>query len=128
MKFRIGEKHYDVEQGAAKATLQTLYVMKTKYGVGIKDLAEVSKKFKKFKNPIDILDDPEAFNAFRAMIWLARVHAGENLTFEEACSFPLDELVFEDEAAEESEPDPKAAPGTDPGAEPVPEPPNIPTT
>lgn len=116
MKFRIGDKHYDVEQGAAKATLQTLYVMKTKYGIGMKQLAEVSKKFKTYKNPMDLLDDPEAFNAFRAMIWLARTHAGEKLTFEEACDFPLDEMTFETDEPETE--DPKVAPGSVPDDEP----------
>lgn len=112
MKFTIEGREYDVEAGASKATLQTLYVMKTKYGIGVKQLVEMSRKFKTFKNPLDILDDPDAFNAFRAMIWLARVHAGEKITMDEACDFPLDQMVFtspDDEAEEESDPKAEAA-------------------
>jgi hypothetical protein len=112
MKFTIEGREYDVEAGASKATLQTLYVMKTKYGIGVKQLVEMSRKFKTFKNPLDILDDPDAFNAFRAMIWLARVHAGEKITMDEACDFPLDQMVFtspDDEAEDEADPKAEAA-------------------
>jgi hypothetical protein len=108
MKFTINGVEYDVEAGASKATLQTLYVMKTKYGIGVKQLVEMSRKFKEFENPLDILDDPDAFNAFRAMIWLARVHAGEKLTLDEACDFPLDQMVFTTPDEPEAESDPKA--------------------
>lgn len=112
MKFTINGIEYDVEAGASKATLQTLYVMKTKYGIGVKQLVEMSRKFKTFENPLDILDDPDAFNAFRAMIWLARTHAGEKLTLDEACDFPLDQMVFttpDDDEAEEADPKAVAA-------------------
>ena len=123
MKFTIGGKEYDAEAGAAKATLQTLYVMRTKYGVGLKSLVEMSKKFKEFDSPLDILDDPDAFNAFRAMIWLARVHAGEKVTFEEACDFALDDMVFlTDDEPEEEAADPKAQPDSGPDADPLPGP------
>lgn len=116
MKFFIGDNEYDVEAGASKATLQTLYVMKTKYGIGVKQLAVMGRKFKEFENPLDILDDPEAFNAFRAMIWLARIHAGEKVTMEEACDFPLDTMRFA-VPEEEEVPDPKAPAATAPDAE-----------
>lgn len=110
MKFTIRGKEYDVEAGASKATLQTLYVMRTKYGIGVKALAEMGKKFATYANPMEILDDPEAFNAFRAMIWLARTHAGEKITMEEACDFALDEMIFEvpDPEPEAAAADPKA--------------------
>lgn len=114
MKFTINGVEYDVEAGASKATLQTLYVMKTKYGIGVKQLVEMSRKFKTFENPLDILDDPDAFNAFRAMIWLARTHAGEKLTLDEACDFPLDQMVFTTPDADPEEADPKAVAASDP--------------
>ena len=34
------------------------------------------------------------------MIWLSRRKAGERLTFEEACDFPLEELEFVDDDPE----------------------------
>lgn len=110
MKFTIRGKEYDIEAGASKATLQTLYVMRTKYGIGVKALAEMGQKFSTYKNPMEILDDPEAFNAFRAMIWLARTHAGDKVTIEEACDFSLDEMIFEvpDAEPEAAAVDPKA--------------------
>lgn len=121
MKFTIQGKEYDVEAGASKATLQTLYVMRTKYGIGVKALAEMGQKFATFANPLDILDDPEAFNAFRAMIWLARTHAGEKVTMEEACDFPLDEMVFQVEDEEiAAAADPKAPTASDPADDPEP--------
>lgn len=113
MKFTIGEKEYDAEEGASKATLQSLYVMKTKYGIGVKSLVEMSRKFKEFANPLDILDDPDAFNAFRAIIWLARIHAGEKLTMEEACDFALDDMKFEVPDDPEADADPKAEPASE---------------
>jgi hypothetical protein len=118
MKFTIKGKEYDVEAGASKATLQTLYVMRTKYGIGVKALAEMGQKFATFKNPLEILDDPDAFNAFRAMIWLARIHAGEKVTIEEACDFALDEMIFEtaEPEAEAAAVDPKATADSDPAA------------
>jgi hypothetical protein len=128
MKFTIEGREYDVEAGASKATLQTLYVMKTKYGIGVKQLVEMSRKFKTFKNPLDILDDPDAFNAFRAMIWLARVHAGEKLTMDEACDFPLDQLVFTAPDEPEAEADPKAEADSAPADEVPPETETLPTT
>jgi hypothetical protein len=122
MKFTISGKEYDAEAGAAKATLQNLYVMRTKYGIGLKSLVEMSKKFKEFESPLDILDDPDAFNAFRALIWLARIHAGEKVTFEEACDFALDDMQFQTAEPEEEAPDPKAPPASDPADELPPEP------
>ena len=121
MKFTIRGKEYDIEAGASKATLQTLYVMRTKYGIGVKALAEMGQKFKTFKNPMEILDDPEAFNAFRAMIWLARTHAGDKVTIEEACDFSLDEMIFEEPEPEPEEAavDPKATADSEAGDAPV---------
>lgn len=120
MKFTINGVEYDVEAGASKATLQTLYVMKTKYGIGVKQLVSMSRKFKEFENPLDILDDPEAFNAFRAMIWLARTHAGEKLTLDEACDFPLDQMVFSTPDVEDEDADPKATADSAPDDEELP--------
>lgn len=120
MKFVIRGKEYDVIAGLEKATLQTLYVLKVKQGIGMKSLMEQAQKMEKIKDPLDLLEDENTFQVLMAVIWLARKHAGENITFEEANEFGISELqvVNEDDDPEPealAEPDPKAIPGSDPG-------------
>lgn len=130
MKFRIGDKEYDAELGLRKASLLTLFELKSKHGIGLKSLAATAKKFEQIADPMDLLEDEESFQLFLVVIWLARKYAGEKLTLEEANSdFALDELVLvvEDEPeAEAAGPDPKAPASAPAALPPMPqEPPAI---
>jgi hypothetical protein len=121
MKFVIRGKEYDVVAGLEKATLQTLYVLKVRQGIGMKSLMEQAKKMEKIKDPLDLLEDENTFQVLMAVIWLARKHAGENLTFEEANEFGISELEVVDEDDDEpevlaAEADPKASPDSAPAA------------
>ena len=129
MKFRIDDKEYDAQAAVENMSLQTLVDLKRSSGIGIKTLVESVKEFKKFKSPLDLLDSLEALDAFRILIWLSRRDAGENLTMEEANSFPLNKfaLIVDDEPATE-EPDPKALPDSVVDGEIVPEDQTPPTT
>lgn len=120
MKFMIGDKEYDAEAGVSKVTLATLYDLKLRHGIGMKALVEMTEKFGTFTDPMDLLEDKNAFQAFRVVIWLARKHAGEkNLSLDDATDFPLDSLLLMVDEEEEV-PDPKApedsAPDGDPDA------------
>jgi hypothetical protein len=105
MKFMIGDNEYDAEEGVSKVSLSTLYELKVKHGIGMKTLVEMTRNFANFKDPLDLLEDKNAFRAFMIIIWLARRHAGERCTLEEASQFPLDSLRIVTEP--EPEPDPK---------------------
>lgn len=121
MKLKISGKEYDIEAGASKVTLQTLYVMQKDYGVNMADLAQTAERFKECKDPRQLLGNPETLHALLVMIWMARRYAGETMTLEESGSFPLDELEFVgDETA--PEPDPKEQTGSAADAEPPAEP------
>jgi hypothetical protein len=113
MKFMIGDKEYDAEQGVAKVSLSTLYELKVKHGIGMKTLVSMTRHFADFKDPLDLLEDKNAFRAFMIIIWLARRYAGEHCSLEEASQFPLDSLrIVNDEPEPES--DPKAPTASSP--------------
>jgi hypothetical protein len=116
MKFVIQGKQYDVEGGLSNATLQTLYVLKVRQGIGMKSLLEAADKMSKIADPLDLLEDAEMFKVLMAIIWLARKGAGENITFEEANEVGIGQLevLNDDEPEEEADAvDPKAVSGPD---------------
>jgi len=95
MKFSIHGKVYDAEAGLQKVSLQTLFELKTEHNLGMKSLAAQAEKFQNVTDPMDILEDAASFKVFLVVIWLARKHAGENLTLEEANSdFGIADLQF----------------------------------
>lgn len=106
----IGDREYDAEAGISKATLTTAYELKVRTGIGMKTLAERASKLGEFKDATDVLEDKDAFQAFRIIIWLARKHAGEkNLSLDDATDFSMDDFrMVVDEDEQEPEPDPKA--------------------
>lgn len=119
MKFLIEGREYDMERGLSKASLYTLFELKSKYGIGIKSMAAIAKRIDKLADPTDLLDDKETFEVFLAIVWLARRYAGEKLTLEEANSMPLDSLQIVDDDGEEVT-DPKALTVSVPAAPAVP--------
>lgn len=114
MKLKIEGKEYDLSAALARPTLFQLREMKIRTGYGMKALMEAADAFEG-KSPMEIFDDADLLGAFIAMIWLARRQAGEQLTFEQAGSFDLEEMEYIPD--EEPEPEPGAelpkAPATD---------------
>lgn len=120
MKFMLrgGETVYDCEAGIEKASLGLLYELKVKTGVGVKQLARMVQTLGKFEDPMDALSDKDAFRALMIVIWLARRHAGEKLSVEEANDVALNDFILvRDEPEEVEEAAPKATlPDSGPGA------------
>lgn len=123
MKLKISGKLYDVEAGASKATLQTLLVMQRDYGINMPQLAAAAGRMQGITDPNQVLGDPELLQAFLVMVWLARRHAGEDMTLEESSNVPIDELELIVEDGDVQEPDPKeqtvSAADEEPPAEPA---------
>jgi hypothetical protein len=121
MRFQIGDTVYDAGEALNKVSLSTLYELKVRTGYGVKSLAAAAQKVSQFANdPLQLLEDKEAFQAFRIIIWLSRKHAGENnLSLDQATDFPIDSLMLlgapEDEAAA-ADVDPKQDSAADAGA------------
>lgn len=125
MKFVIQGKQYDVVKGLENATLQTLYVLKVKQGIGMKSLMQQANKMAQIKDPIDLLEDAETFQVLMAVIWLARKGAGENISFEEANEFGIGELEVlneddDEKPTGEGETGPKADSAQEKSADPAP--------
>lgn len=121
MKFKIGDKDYDAGEALQKVTLATLYELKVRTGIGVKSMAAMAQKISEYENPMDLLEDKEAFQAFRVVIWLARKHAGEhNLTLDQATDFPLDSMYLyndEQEALDKLQAEAEAGPKVDSAAD-----------
>ena len=123
MKFVIQGKEYDVVEGLSNASLQTLYVLKVRQGIGMKSLMQAAQKMTKIADPLDLLEDPETFQVLMAVIWLARKNAGENITFEEANEFGISELEIvteDDDEQPAGAADPKADSDPDESPDPAP--------
>ncbi|WP_422934982.1 hypothetical protein [Sinomonas sp. P47F7] len=121
MKFRLNGREYDIEAALQRPTLLMLREMKIRTGYGIKSIRDAAPKFQDLFGGaeglseeekedlfMEVVDDPDFLGVFIAVIWLARRHAGENLTFEEAGDFDIDSLEVVDD-----EPDPKDGPEPD---------------
>lgn len=93
MRFQIGEKVYDV--GAInKASLTDLLNLKKFTGLTLDQLQAGHAKLDQFDNVAEAMSDMDALMSLAAAIWLARWKAGDGLNLEEACDFPLDEMVI----------------------------------
>lgn len=120
MKFLIEGREYDLKNGIAKATLYTLFELKSRYGIGMKSLVGSAKKMESLTDPMELLEDEASFKVFMALIWLARRYAGEKLTLEEANNVSLDDFTVEPEEGDEVPEDPKAVMDSDPEEQPNP--------
>lgn len=120
MKFLINNTEYDPVAGMKHVTLQTLYELKARYGIGVKSLKAIAQKMDAMDDVSDVLEDPESFQVLLVMIWLARRYAGERLTLEQANDdFGIVDMKIiheegDDELAEQSRP--KAPTGSGQGA------------
>jgi hypothetical protein len=93
MRFQIGDRTYNVD-AINKASLTDILNLKKFTGLTLAEVQEGHARLQSFTNPEDALSDTSALMALGAAIWLARWKGGDKLTFEEACDFPLDELVI----------------------------------
>lgn len=123
MKIVISGKEYPVAT-QNDATLADFVALKDATGLTRKDLRELGERVSKMTEA-EAEDSEDAMLATGVTVWLTRRRAGEHLTLEEACDFPLAQLQFIVEpgdaiaapAAAGEAPDPtSAAPGDSPRA------------
>lgn len=130
-KLKISGVVYDMETAIPKTSLQTLLIMKRDYGYTMPMIVKLSSKLEKLTDPMAVLEDEEMLQGFLIIIWLARRHAGEDVTLEESSNAViLDEIemVEDDEAEPEAAAaDPKEQTGSEAGASVPPLPPGPPT-
>jgi hypothetical protein len=110
-KFVIQGREYD-PRSALRASLNVWRRILLDQGVGMKT---VIGDVEQIKSSADLMEDPKLQKSWMAYVWAIRLAAGEDVTFEEANDFPLDEfmLVIEDKEEESTEA-PKAPADSDP--------------
>ena len=98
MKISIQGTLYDVAE-VGRLSLLDLMELKKQTGMNVEDMTEPLAN----AEGDSLISTNEGVMALGALIWLTRRKAGEReLTFEQACDFPLDELdVVPDELEEE---------------------------
>jgi hypothetical protein len=106
VKFVIDGKAFDAAEMDRLTGLDALALMK-QTGFGVQTLARRLGELGEQKDgaPLDPFDSEPHLRALFAFMWLSRRMAGErNLTFDEACDFPIVSLdVVVDEADEPEE-------------------------
>lgn len=97
-----------------EATLDDLMALRKQTGLGVKGLRQRLDAMSSIEDSEDVLDDPESLLAIGALVWLARRKAGESLSLEQACDFPLAELEFIDDEPQQADGDvdPKSVDGS----------------
>lgn len=113
MKLIIGTTEYPLSN-INEASLDDLMQLRKQTGLGVKGLRNQLQSMGDLDED-DLLDDPDSLLAVAALVWLARRKAGESLTLEQACAFPLSELRFASEPDDEvvgGDADPKSGSGS----------------
>jgi len=110
MQIRIEGRPYDVAE-IGRLSLLDLLELKKQTGMDVDKLQEVfadaqpSQDGEPVEDPKNILNTQDGLIAFGALIWLSRRKAGEReLTFEQACDFPLDALEFVEDEDQDADP------------------------
>lgn len=99
MKISIQGTLYDVAE-VGRLSLLDLMELKKQTGMNVEDMTEPLAN----AEGDSLISTNEGVMALGALIWLTRRKAGEReLTFEQACDFPLDELDFLDDEEPEVE-------------------------
>ncbi len=102
MKFKIQDTEYEVAE-IGRLSLLDLMELKKQTGLSVDDLTGALAN----ADDQSLIGTSEGVIALGALIWLTRRKSGEReLTFEQACDFPLDELEFVDEEPEVEKVDP----------------------
>ena len=103
MKIKIGDAEYDAAE-IGRLSLYDLIELKKQTGLEVDD---ITGPLEDMKDDQSLLATGSGVIALAGLIWLTRRKAGEReLTFEQACDFPLDELEFVDDTPEVVEADP----------------------
>lgn len=128
-KLKISGTVYDMETAIPKSSLQTLLIMKRDYGYTMPMIAGLANKMERITDPMAVLEDEELLQGFLIIIWLARRHAGEDVTLEDSSNrVVLDEIeLVEDEPQPEAAAVPKERTDSGPAAAAPPLPPGPPT-
>ena len=109
MKFVISGKEYPVER-IGKFELADLIVMHKRTGITADEAERLILRLDKV-NPDQFLRDDEGLLGLALLVWLGRRRAGEtDLTLEQACAFPLDELAIISEPGDDPKPASTARP------------------
>ena len=114
MRYVIQGREY-AAASIEEISLTDLLALTRELGWSVDELQNRLTSMADFETPEEALNDEESLLALGALIWLTRRRAGERLSFEEACDFPLSSLdvVLEDgdEAAiaAAAQPDPPSA-------------------
>jgi hypothetical protein len=101
MLIQIGEQKYSITDGLAHPTLNDIFYLKVKTrseefpeGVSIPRLSQMLEVLQKAETGADIMDSVDGMMGLRAVIFLARRHAGEHISVEEANDVALADLHF----------------------------------
>ena len=107
----VGGVSYDLERSIQQASIRDLVDLKRATqvggvgGISIKSIASALNELAELSDPMDIFDSLETLETFGALVFLCKRKAGEQVTFEEACSTPLSDVgLTVDEVVEESDP------------------------
>lgn len=92
MKIIIQGRTYDGVLGD-DVTLSDLMAIKTATGMTRADLEDLTQRVSKLSEK-ELQRSDEALIVAGISVWLARRHAGEMLTLEEACAVPMTEVEF----------------------------------
>ncbi len=107
MLIHIGENTYSATDGIREASLNDLYYIKLKTrdeehptGVSLITLKAYLAEFQKVTTGAELVDNLDALMGLRCLVFIARRHAGEKVTLEEANDFQLSQLSFEREESD----------------------------
>lgn len=114
--LEIDGKRYPLV-GAGEATLADLIALRRQTGLGVGELQALTEGFADLEGDelqAALEANPSATDdmliAMGITVWLSRRRAGEDLTLDEACAFPLDKIRHVAEPGDKKEPKKKAKP------------------
>lgn len=109
MRMIIEGRDYSVN-GIGRLSLFDLLELKRQTGLSVEEF-QSGLAAMDGATSAGVLSDEKSLVALGALVWLTRRKAGEVLTFEQACDFPLEtlEIVAEpgDEVGDDAAPDPQ---------------------
>lgn len=119
MKVILGGTEYDLES-VGRLTLWDGMELKKQTGITLNEFMERASKFTGEESPTEY--DDETLLMVGIMVWMARRRAGENLTLEQACDFPINELEIRPDEPPDPQPaiPPDGGQATEPASSPSP--------
>lgn len=108
MKLRVGADLLELDEAIAHPTLRDLKYLareskKDGCAVTARTIQDLFLNFQKRSeegtfDSADLLSDPDVLSQLQGLVWLARRHAGEDLTFDAAGDFDLTTFAFIDDS------------------------------